>query len=387
MTEIWELEDLFYLIRCAVHHHKADPARVKNMDLNRLYQISRFHSLAALTYTAVESAWDGHPPKNLLPVGWKGDWNTAIRNSLLFAAERKMLESFCEAKGIWYLPLKGVVLQKDYPGLGLREMVDNDILFDAAFRPQIRDWFADKGYTIVEYRQAIDDVYHKPPVFNFEMHTALFDASTHPEWADYFQGALARLVPMEGTCYGRCFAQEDFYLYLLTHMYKHFATGGTGIRSLLDVFVFRRAHGKEMNWEVVCKGLKQLNLTEFDRQTCALAERAFGYEEPLRREEAEALAYYLTSGTHGTNRHKIQNRLQKIAGNERSVTSSTKVVYSIQRLFPSRAFMEVWCRRDAPFFLRYRRLMPLSYGYRLIYDLTHGRIKKFVQEQRLLWKR
>lgn len=386
MTEVRELEDLLYLIRCAVDHQKADPVRIGTMNLDQLYQISRFHSLAALTYTALESAWDGSPPYDFIPKGWKEARNAAIRNSLLFTAERKELEAFCDEKGIWYLPLKGILLQNDYPSLGLREMADNDILFDTAFQQEIHDWFVNRGYEVEEYRQGVHDSYHKPPVLNFEMHKALFEVSTYPEWAAYFQGAVARLLPMEGTGCGRRFTPEDFYLYMLTHMYKHFATGGTGIRSLLDIFLFRRVHGKELNRDILRKGLEQLNLTDFDRQTCALADRAFGCEDPLCREDVEGLTYYFTSGTHGTSSHRIHNQLQKMAGDKQAVTGNTKVRYSLWRLFPDRGFMEVWCRHDAPFFLRHPRFMPLAYGYRFIYDLTHGRGKKFVQEQRFLWK-
>lgn len=385
MTEIRELEDLRYLIRCAVHRHKADPARIRAMDLTRLYQISRFHSLAALSYTAVESAWDGHPPQDLLPAGWKEARDAAIRNSLLFAAERKALESFCEAKGIWYLPLKGAVLQKDYPGLGLREMADNDILYDAACQQQVYDWFVGRGYAAVEYRQGVHDTYHKPPVLNFEMHTALFEASTRPEWADYFRGAAARSLPMEGTRLGRRFTREDFYLYLLAHMYKHFAAGGTGIRSLLDVFIFRRAYGEELDQDVVRQGLEQLNLTDFDRQTCALAQKIFGCGDPLCEAEVEKLNYYLTSGTHGTVDHRVDKQLKKMAGTTQNITGKTKALYGFRRLFPDRAFMEMWCRHDAPFFLHHSGLMPLAYGYRLIYNLSHGKGRRLARELRFLW--
>lgn len=386
MTEVHELENLLYLIRCAVNQQKADSARIGSMNLERLYQISRFHSLAALTYTAVESAWDGHPPQDMLPAGWKEARNAAIRNSLLFTAERKALESFCEAEEIWYLPLKGVLLQKEYPGLGLREMADNDILFDANFQEAIRDWFVAHGYEVKEYRQANHDSYHKPPVLNFEMHTALFETSDYPEWADYFQKAVARLQPMEGTRWGRRFTPEDFYLYMLAHMYKHFVIGGTGIRSLLDVYLFLRAHSKELNQEYLHCELERLNLTMFERQTRTLAEKLFSGNVPLDSSEAETVAYHLASGTYGSVHHRMENQLNQLMGPAQAVNGNTKIRYSFHRLFPDRAFMEKWCRRDAPFFLCHPRLMPLAYGYRLLYDLAKGRGKKFIQEQRFLWK-
>lgn len=386
MTDVRELDDLLYLIRCAVDRRKADPARVRGMNLEQLYRLSRFHSLAALTYTAVESAWEGRPPRDAVPAGWKEARDTAIRNTLLFTAERKALESFCEEKGIWYLPLKGILLQEDYPGLGLREMVDNDILFDGAFQEQIHDWFVARGYEVDAYQAGVDDSYHKLPIFNFEMHTALFSAAIYPAWAAYFDEALERTSIREGTRRQRRFTPEDFYLYLLAHMYKHFAGSGTGLRSLLDLFLFHRAHGAELDREVLSRGLNRLELTGFDRQTCALAERIFGSEAPLSPEVAEALTEYLVSGTHGTVAHRLQNQLREIAGEKKSITGLTKCRYLYRRLFPDHAFMEQWCRREAPFFWRHPGVMPLAYGYRLVYNLARGKGKIIFREQRFLWK-
>ena len=388
MADVRQLDDLLYLIRCAVHRRKPDPERVQEMNLDRLYQLSRFHSLAALTYTAVEAAWDGHPPADRLPAGWKEARDAAIRNSLLFAAERRALETFCEERGIWYLPLKGILLQNDYPGIGLREMSDNDILFDKNFQQQVHDWFAARGYHVEEYRQSNHDSYHKAPVLNFEMHTSLFVAAKYPEWEAYFDEAVStRLLTKDGTRWGRRFTWEDFYLYTLAHMYKHFEGSGTGIRSLLDIFLFRREHGKQLDSKALQRGLEQLGLAEFDRETCALAKQIFGSDTPLCPADAQKLTYYLTSGTYGTANHRTENQLSKLAGQGQAITGITKLRYSLQRIFPNRAFMEMWCHHDAPFFLRHPRLMPFAYGYRLFYNFTHGRAKRFIGEQRFLWKR
>lgn len=386
MLDLPELNDLLYLIRCAIARHPADPGRVRQMHLERLYLFSRFHSLAALTYTAVASAWAENPPTGLLPAGWKEARDTAMRNSLLFTAERKALEAFCEEKGIWYLPLKGILLQDLYPGLGLREMADHDILFDAAFQQEIHDWFVRRGYAVKEYKQGVHDTYHRAPVLNFEMHTALFEPSAYPEWAAWFAGALSRLRTEEGTHWGRRFAAEDFYLYLLAHMYKHFEMCGTGLRSLLDLFLFRRTYGKQLNQDILQRGLEELGLLAFDQQACTLADRIFGSEETLRPKQAEALACYLVSGTHGTVRNKVSKQLQELAGSGKTITGRVKVRYNLRRLFPDRAFMVRWCQHDAPFFSRHPRWMPLAYGYRVLYNLLHGRGKRLIREQRFLWK-
>lgn len=386
MSDTPILEDLIYLLRCALSGQRPDPDRVLAMDLEGLYRLSQFHSLGALVYTAVESAFGGKPPRDRLPAGWRQTRDAAQRNALLFAAERRALETYCEEAGIWYLPLKGTVLQTDYPRLGLREMVDNDILFDPAYRRQIHDWFVARGYRAEHYGVGPDDGYQKPPVFNFEMHTALFERERFPQWAAYFDGALRRLLPREGTRMGRCFTGEDFFLYLLAHMYKHYAGGGTGLRSLVDVYVFRQAHGQALDPARLQEGLAQLGLEDFARRTCRLADRVLGGTGPLAPGDRQALGYYLTSGTHGTRGHRMQNELRALAGADRPVTNTTRARYFWHRLFPDRLALQYWCSLRAPFFLRHPRLLPLARPYRLVYSVTHGKQKNALRELHALWK-
>ena len=70
--------------------------------------------------------------------GWKAGYVHIVRQTLLFAMEREKILSFFDRSGIWYAPMKGIILQNLYPQIGMRQIVDNDILFDGAYRkPQI----------------------------------------------------------------------------------------------------------------------------------------------------------------------------------------------------------------------------------------------------------
>ena len=54
----------------------------------------------------------------------------AIRKLSLFEIERSAVFGELEKAGIWYLPLKGIVLGEYYPKTAMREMSDNDIFCD-----------------------------------------------------------------------------------------------------------------------------------------------------------------------------------------------------------------------------------------------------------------
>lgn len=63
-------------------------------------------------------------------------------------AERVEIIKFLEEKHIWYMPLKGVILKEFYPEYGLRQMCDNDILFDNDYTDEVRKWFFNRGYEL-----------------------------------------------------------------------------------------------------------------------------------------------------------------------------------------------------------------------------------------------
>ena len=45
---------------------------------------------------------------------------------------------------------------------------------------------------------------------------------------EYYQDVKSHLILDEGSRYGYHFSDEDFYLYMLAHEYKHFSGSGTG---------------------------------------------------------------------------------------------------------------------------------------------------------------
>lgn len=252
--------------------------------------------------------------------------------------------------------------------------------------PQIRQWFTARGYEAVQYGQGIHDDYHKPPIFNFEIHSALFDVRAYPQWRDYLEHVEERFLPLEGTRYGRRFSQEDFFLYMMAHIYKHFCWGGTGLRSLVDCWVFSRARENSLDWAYLDAESRKMGMGDFVSQTQALAEGLFGKPRPLTDAERELLAYCLASGTYGTGQHLLENKLRSALDGGGKRGAGARLRYLCRRLFPRRDYLELWCGKFAPFFLRHPRLMPLAYPCRLARDFAHKAWKKGWRELRTLWK-
>ena len=236
---------MLYLTVCSINAEIPKYERVAEMDLQKVYALSKSQSLEAMTFMALERLLKGNDVVRSLDTEqvltkWEEAKNKAIRKTRLMNAERNQLFDFLERQNIWHLPLKGVILCPMYPELGMRQMSDNDVLFDPSFRPMVRDWFESRGYMVESYGKGNHDEYHKKPVYNFEMHTALFSEEAQTKFFQYYATVKKRLHPVAGREFEYAMSDEDFYVYMVVHMYKHYSDSGTGLRSLLDLCVYHR---------------------------------------------------------------------------------------------------------------------------------------------------
>ena len=273
-----------------------------------------------------------------------------------------MLAEF-ERQGIWYMPLKGSVLKAIYPETGMREMADNDILFDKSRQADVVKIMTDNGYKAEVVGKSNHDVFKKPPVLNFEMHTALFGESHDEKFYEYYREPLRLMIKDEGNGYGYHFSDNDFYVYMTAHEYKHFSGGGTGIRSLLDCYVYVRA--KELDFDYIEKQLEALGIADFEKKRRKLALKVFanGDVSDLSEDEKELLHRYLYSGTYGTMENSIKSRIEK---QYKKTGTRSKWTYIRSRVFPDLKTMTAAC----PFVNNNPLLYPAGFVVRAVRGST-----------------
>lgn len=365
---------LLYLMRCALN--ATVPKQITELNYEALYKLASFHSVTAMIAMALESGHlltEPYASEECIKK-WKETRVKAKRKNILLDTERELLLEQMELMGIWYLPLKGSILKEMYPKLGMRQMADNDILFDAAYAQQVKDLMIGRGYKVIAFGRGNHDVYEKEPIYNFEFHTALFDEIAHSDWAAYYENIYERLLRLPGTNHGCCFSNEDFYIYLILHAYKHFDGSGNGVRFLSDLYVFLQKERKNLDWSYMLAELKKLGIDEFEEQVRKLTFKLFSPVEeeeifmetknnlqsifvmPLTEKEKELLLYMIGSGTYGTIDNFVDKELHKLQGNEETLTVRTKIKYTLHRIFPDIEFMKQYsqfCRKHPwsfPFF-------------------------------------
>lgn len=349
--------DMIYLVSCSVKEAVPDKSRVESMNLPILYAIADGHLLTAAVAFALESA-------GVCDAAFTQAKAKAIRKVALMDAEMASIFAKMKNAGIWYMPLKGTVLKDYYPQFGMREMTDHDILFDASRADDVKAIMVEMGYDAEHFGTGNHDCYYKEPVCNFEMHRALFGAGHDTTFQEYYSNVENRLV---GDGYEKHFTPEDFYIYMLAHEYKHYSAGGTGLRSILDTYVFLNKASLDMEYVEVETG--KLGINDFEKENRSLAMHLFGGGE-LTMVERKMLGYILSSGTYGTLIHSVENKMKK--------NGWGKIKYMLHRFSVpvSRKNKDYAVFAGSyPFFYKHKILLPLLPFYRTIRAMKSGKFQ------------
>lgn len=322
-------QDIIYLAGCAMNQIVPDRMFIEDMVLDKITTVAIHHTISSMISFALESA--GVRVEVLAE-----QKNKAIRKVMLLDNERQRIFRKMDEAGIWYVPLKGVLLKEMYPIYGMRQMADNDILFDKRYGKEVKSIFQASGYMIENFNNGNHDVYQKDPIYNYEMHRTLFDSS-FPVFSEYYtQLEKKYLWDNKDVSYARHMDVNDAYVYIVAHIYKHFTLSGTGIRSLMDIYMYNQHCKKQMDREYIREQCKMLGILEYEEKARMIAYKLF--EQPLTeysiltKEEQEYVEYYFTSGTYGTLNQRMQNEIHKL---ELEGSKHAEAAYIFRRLFPS----------------------------------------------------
>ena len=384
-------EQVIRLCACAVKKTVPDPELIAALDLDRVYEAASFHMLAAPVGMALESAGCRDPR-------FEQAVAQAQRRTLLLDRDRAAVLAELERAGIWYMPLKGVIMKDLYPRFGMREMADNDILFDAARAEDVRGIMTGLGFTVEEYDKGAHDIYYKPPVSNFELHRTLFSPYFESEKIrNYYENVKERLIRDTAEGCGYHFSDEDFYLFMMAHEYKHFIGNGTGLRSLLDTWVFLNGRGAgasgqfaacgdavtrekpgaasdkcsaglenkkagtaSFDMSYIARETAKMGIADFEATARELALKLFD-GGPLTDAQQQMLDQIISDGTYGNT----------FSGIDKKVTRMGRAGYFFSRLtLPYDAMTDYF-----PILKKAPVLYPFFWVYRLYKGLTSGRKK------------
>lgn len=353
----------------------------EEFSFEELYSVVKKHHLETMTYEGILRLRE--KPEQELMEQWRRSQTTNMARSMVQRQERDRILDSLTGRGIDVLPLKGCQMIEMYPKPEYRQMADLDILIRREQAEQVRGCLQDLGYDCFRFDVTNEDTYGKKPFMHLEMHRMLMsEASSEILLKEYYRDAWSRALPEHGKPHRYYFSWDDYYIYMLAHFYKHFNNRGSGIRNVMDLWVFRQIHGADLDLDYLDRELRKMNLTEFRRNMEELADRWFGPSfSPLTSQE-ELEMVIITSGSYGlrsTGREKRLHRMREEYGR-----NGGTLRYLMQVIFPSYERIIV----KYPRFYGYRRYLPilwiLRWGDKILHDpeRIYGNIKLLLHSRK-----
>lgn len=210
------------------------PEKPEEVSWRDILLLSEKHSLAALTYSAL-SRLEKKPDKETAEK-WEHAYRVCVHADIQQEFAWEEIKERFSKEGIKLLPLKGILLKSLYPEPAFRSMGDLDILYEEKDFEKIKALMRESGY---EYRTesagSNHQIFFRPPVTTVELHRALLN-DTSP-FAEYYKDVWRRALPTAEPFVCRL-SREDEYIFLLIHGHKHFSGAGSGVRTVLDFWLY-----------------------------------------------------------------------------------------------------------------------------------------------------
>ena len=326
------------LIRSTFESRK--PAQVPDsVSVSELITIARKGQMPYLLLTSLLKVLDDQ--KEIQIIGNLIRQSTIKTFLQVFAA--KEISTNFEKNGIRHQVLKGAIMKNLYPSPEMREMSDIDLVVYDESLDKAAKLMEDMGYKnhgLVKHHM----IFSKGNELCVEVHWCLFDANADKKQYVYFKDNFkARLK--EGAKYTYEFSLEDFYVYMISHMSKHFFETGCGIRNLVDIYVYIQKYNEALDWEYLKQELKTCGILDFEKN---MRQLAFIWLEDKECESFfdHLFEYMVDSGIYGKSENGIWSQLAKETSNDN--TNARWRFY-----FPSISFMKEkyhWLEK-APFLL------------------------------------
>jgi len=312
-----------------------------------LLELARMHGLQPVLWYMLRDR--GDVPADVLSALRRGFHTAVFAEAQLDSLRQQLTGRFSQA-GIDHAFLRGICIKEDYPVSALRTMADLDVLVRTEDYPAIQRIAASLGGKLCE-----EDDNHRSYRFptgvcvefhpNLLRHTSL-GAAINPGWQYVAPGSHV-LDP------------AGHYINLVCHLAHHFCQGGTGVRSVMDVWVTRNRRHSQPDRALVLGVLEECGLRSFVENIEALSEAWFGEGELTP--ELEALgAYILTSGAYGTLERKLLSN---------AAFSGSKWASLGAKLFPPKAMLE----DSYPWSKGKPALLPAAWLARLVSKSTRER--------------
>lgn len=358
-------------------------------DWEKIYNRAFINDVLGIVY-CVASGCEG-VPDDILKKLKKGFLSTAA-----ISAKRDIIvsevESLLTENNIEHMFIKGYVVKDYYPVKELRNMGDVDILIRENDREKCHTLLLNNGYTYDEYDSKKDVSNFVKSSIMFEMHSKLIGKNNVPnvDLMGYFADPFAH---SQKNADGKTEINKEYhFIYLISHMAKHFVNGGFGVRMILDIPMFVNYYGDSIDWKYIFDELDGLGLMYFTQVIFHICGKYFDMPVPdglgsidIAQTDVDAVCdYMLDGGVFGyVGRNSDAIRVAKNAGSQNGKGASSYRVSDVLRwIFPSYEYMSeryVWFRGKPKAFLPFAWIYCIWYRLFKYRENSFSRIREALQ--------
>ena len=285
-----------------------------------------------------------------------------LRQIMAASALTQVVEQLEEAE-IPYLLVKGAACRSLYPRPEYRPSTDEDILVARADVPRAEQILIDLGYSRGTEAEEHDVHTFFGPMLHVELHQALTDEKELEQLLEEKLSAPA-YFSLEGKQV-RTLPPQEHFIYLTAHFYKHFLSGGLGIRQVADIALMARLPG--LNWDEIWAELRRMGTQTMVCGVLEIGETYFGLRDiPIppyiraRSPGAEPLlADILDAGVFGASTMERKHSSLVTIG---AVQGKTEKNSLLRTVFPK---VEQLTHRF-PYLKTRPWLLPVAWGSRLV---------------------
>ena len=263
-----------------------------------------------------------------------------------------------EEAGIRHMPLKGFIVKNLFPSPDMRTMGDIDMLLDPDRIDDAVEIFAKEGFSFHSDGDLHANLCHGNA--HFEFHRMLVNESYKNQTA-YFGDGFSRAVKCDGYDYRYELSREDMYIFLLAHLAKHYRYGGTGIRTVLDLYIYRKAY-PDLDMKYIYTETGKIGIDKFQRHAEEIADDWFSgsFDGTFNA----ISAYIISGGVYGIKGMFLVNEVINESEGKSLAFGKFKKIFLM--IFPGYKLM---CELF-PVLQKHRILLPIYWIIRWVKSLT-----------------
>lgn len=322
----------------------------EKFDFRKLFQIANQNSIANMAAFSITK--NNNVPDEIRVLFEKQRYAIISQQVKCKKVIAELSEILREAnvKGI---VLKGMILKDCYPNPFMRAMSDIDVYAEQEEIEKLGNLMVQHGFNKGVIGRGNHYEYLKYNVVKIEFHPELVAlSSAYGRMVYSKQGysnvPIARKMDLwsytesfDGNPFVLKLKPEQHYIYVIMHMMNHFLSAGTGIRSIIDVWIMNKYFGGKWDRKIINDSLEEFGLLKFERYAVALANRWFDFRDVLNIDihvDEDILTafeeYILTSGTYGN--------LNNLSSRQLSFNASgfSKFFLLMRNVFPSYGHMK-----------------------------------------------